>query len=76
MQFDRQFASARVSTLSIRKKAYRFLDVSSKWIYYRSLAAFGWPLLIAVSGVCGFEANSLFAQAPVSFKEQIAPILQ
>ena len=76
MQFDRQFASARVSTLSIRKKAYRFVDVSSKWIYYRSLAAFGWPLLIAVSGVCGFEANSLFAQAPVSFKEQIAPILQ
>ena len=49
---------------------------SAKYIAYCNLLAIGRTLLIATSGALGFEADSLLAQTPVSFKEQIAPILQ
>lgn len=76
MQFGRQFASARVSTLSIRSIANRYVDSSSTQIVWQVLAALARTLLIVASSALGFEGDSLFAQTPVSFKEQIAPILQ
>jgi len=71
-----QFASARVSTLSFCSILSRTVYISSKRVICKGPKVIARAVLLAAASVFGFEADTLLAQTPVSFKEQIAPILQ